>query len=110
MLQQAAPLAILPAVLQEVLQGARDEAQFERLRTLLAALPCLRVGDAASTAVQAAALYRRSIAAGYTIRSPVDCLIAASCIELDALLLHRDRDFDHLAAVDPRLRCLGSAR
>nr|WP_241480145.1 PIN domain-containing protein [Nocardiopsis halotolerans] len=33
-----------------------------------------------------------------------DCLIAAVALRTDAILVHRDRDFDHLAGVFPRLR------
>jgi len=36
-----------------------------------------------------------------TIRSGVDCLIAACAIRNDALLLHVDRDFTKLAKVSP---------
>jgi predicted nucleic acid-binding protein len=35
------------------------------------------------------------------VRSLLDCLIAAIAIRHDATLVHRDRDFDTLAAVSP---------
>jgi predicted nucleic acid-binding protein len=34
----------------------------------------------------------------------IDCLIAASCIELDQPLLHRDSDFDRIARIESSLR------
>ena len=46
---------------------------------------------------RAADLYRRCRARGSTIRSPLDCLIAAVAIRIDAAVLHEDRDFDALA-------------
>lgn len=46
-------------------------------------------------------LARRARATGSTVRSIVDCLIAAIAIRHDAVLVHRDRDYDTLAAVSP---------
>ena len=45
----------------------------------------------------AAALYRRCRRQGATIRSLLDCLIAAVAIRTGVPLLHIDRDFDALA-------------
>jgi len=98
-----APLAMLPAVLQEVLQGARDDAHFIRIDRLLGKLPEVSVPDPFATARDAARLYRDCRRASITVRSPVDCLIAASCIELGSPLLQRDRDFHNIARVRPKL-------
>jgi len=49
----------------------------------------------------ASRLYRDARGRGFTVRSLVDCLIAAVAIRHDAVLVHRDRDFDHLAQVSP---------
>lgn len=103
LVERRVPLAWLPAILQEILQGTRDDAQFARCERLFGALHHARVDDPAFTARAAALLYRRCVSAGHTIRSPVDCLIAASCVELGLPLLQRDRDFGHIAAVEPRL-------
>jgi predicted nucleic acid-binding protein len=46
-------------------------------------------------------LYRRARRAGVTIRSDVDCLIAACAIRHDLTVLHRDRDFDKLGRIAP---------
>jgi predicted nucleic acid-binding protein len=51
----------------------------------------------------AAQLYRRARQRGYTIRTAVDCLIAAQALERDAMLVHNDRDFFSLAAVEKSL-------
>lgn len=53
----------------------------------------------------AADLYRETRRRGYTIRSTVDCLIAAVAIRTEVIVLHRDRDFDVLAEVASDLRC-----
>jgi len=95
---------LLPVILQEILQGAATEERFRAWQRALAVLPVGLVADAASTAVHAAGLYARCRWAGVTIRSANDCLIAASCIELDQPLLHRDSDFERIARIESSLR------
>ena len=45
----------------------------------------------------AAELYRAARRRGHTIRSQVDCLIAAIAVRREAVLVHNDVDFDRLA-------------
>jgi hypothetical protein len=45
----------------------------------------------------AAEIYRTCRASGETIRSLIDCLIAAVAVRADAAILHHDRDFDVIA-------------
>ncbi|APU17219.1 PIN domain-containing protein [Actinoalloteichus fjordicus] len=52
----------------------------------------------------AADLYRNVRRFGHTIRSMVDCLIASVAIRTEAILVHKDRDVDRIAAVAPDLR------
>lgn len=47
----------------------------------------------------AASLYRRARAPGRTVRSLVDCLVAAAALRLDAPVLAQDRDYELLATV-----------
>ena len=49
--------------------------------------------------LQAADLYRSAHRAGHTVRSGVDCVIAACAIRHHAEVLHHDRDYDALAKV-----------
>jgi len=44
-------------------------------------------------------MYRRCRRRGITIRSTIDCLIAAVCLEADAELYQNDRDFTGIAKV-----------
>ena len=79
----------------EVLAGGRDEAHLRLLRRILARpvlLPTYRTDYDA-----AAALYRRCRRQGTTIRSMLDCLVAAVAIRNGVPVLHGDRDFDALA-------------
>ena len=52
----------------------------------------------------ASRLYHAARDTGKVVRSLMDCLIASVAIRTSAILLHRDRDFEVLAAVAPDLR------
>jgi predicted nucleic acid-binding protein len=49
---------------------------------------------------------RNAAAQGVTPRSPPDCLIAATAVDKRIPLLHDDRDFEHLAQVEPKLKLI----
>jgi predicted nucleic acid-binding protein len=86
-------------VIQEVLQGFRDEQTFRIARQSMMSFPILDSPLGLVVVEQAAQLYRAARRAGLTIRSGVDCLIAASAVRHDVEVLHRDRDFPSLARV-----------
>lgn len=95
-------IAMAGVIFQEVLQGARDDAVYDRMRDLFSGLLLLEPRDL-STYEVAAQLHRRARRAGFTIRKPTDCLIAALALEHGAMLVHNDRDFVFLAQVEPAL-------
>lgn len=97
---------LLPCIIQEVLQGSNNAERWAALAGILAKLPVLRVADPAETARRAAWIYARSRWSGHTPRSPIDCLIAASCVESREVLLHSDRDFDAIARIEPALKAV----
>ena len=85
-------------VVMEVSAGAMaDPAAIQDWLGLFVYLPLIEESDF----VTAGELYRRCRSKGVIIRSQVDCLIAAVAIRNEAVLLHCDRDFDHLAKVSP---------
>lgn len=86
-------------VFQEVLQGFREEAAFRMAREAMTALPMVESPVTLEVIEQAVDLFRRARRAGRTIRSSVDCLIAACAIRHDVEVLHRDRDFAALATI-----------
>jgi predicted nucleic acid-binding protein len=88
-------------VVQEVLQGFRDERAYKVAREALLALP--RVDDplALGRVEEAVELYRRARRAGLTVRSSVDCIVAASALHHDLEVLHDDRDYGAIAKVSP---------
>ena len=86
-------LVVPDLVLFEVLRGFRHERDHRQARRLMETLSIESAGGA-PLALAAAQHYRSLRAQGLTVRSPLDVLIAAFCIEHDYSLLHRDRDFD----------------
>jgi predicted nucleic acid-binding protein len=90
------PVFLVPVVMQEILQGFRDGADFNKAVEILCAFPFLEY-DPHDMAVKAAGLYREVRKKGITIRKSNDCLIAAIAIEHRIPLLHKDNDFNLMA-------------
>ncbi len=88
-------------VIHEVLQGFDDERAFRIAREAMLALPIVESPLGAEVVEEAVDLYRRARRAGLTVRSGVDCLIAACALRSSLSVLHHDRDFDALARVAP---------
>lgn len=86
-------------VVQEVLQGFRDEGAFRLARESLLAFPMVDSPLPLERHLAAVDLYRLCRSRGVTVRSSVDCLIAASALAHDLEVLHRGRDYAHLASV-----------
>jgi predicted nucleic acid-binding protein len=105
--QRPDDVALTDPVAMELLAGARS-ATLPRLEHLVAGLPVLSVEPALDFPAAAAA-YRAARAGGQTVRSLVDCLIAAVAVRRGVGLLHRDGDFDVLGRVlvDLRATALG---
>jgi predicted nucleic acid-binding protein len=95
-----AVVTCLPVV-QEVLQGFGDERAYALVRDAMSALPVVESPLRREVFEEAAGLYRSARRAALTIRSGVDCLIAACAIRNGLAVLHHDRDFDALARVSP---------
>lgn len=104
LVDQQASFGLAPVILQEILQGCRDEAALARTRHQLALQRCFLPVDPVKTCADAGALYARCRWAGVAPRSSNDCLIAQIAIEYELTLLHDDADFERIAAVEPRLK------
>ncbi|HJS73431.1 MAG TPA: PIN domain-containing protein [Vicinamibacteria bacterium] len=86
-------------VAQEVLQGIRDESAFHVAREAMFSFPLIETPMAESLYMEAVALYRSARRQGITVRSSIDCLIAACALRHGLTVLHHDRDFKALARV-----------
>ena len=97
---KGADVALTEMILAEILQGVPSDSEFERLRRALSVFRILRpVSD--ETYVRAAELYRAGRKRGVTIRSLIDCLIAAIAMEHGAAVLHRGRDYERISEYAP---------
>ena len=80
-------------VLFEVLRGFRSERAHREAKHLMESLD-IEATAGHHLALAASAHYRSLRAQGFTVRGPIDVLVASFCIERDYALLHRDKDFD----------------
>lgn len=88
-------------IIQEVLQGFDDERAYRLAHMAMFAMPCVESPLTPSLVEDAVDLYRRARRAGFTVRSSVDCLIAACAARHRLTVVHRDRDYTALARVGP---------
>jgi len=86
-------------VIQEVLQGFREENAYRRAREAMFSLPIVESPLGSDVFSEAVDLYRTARRAGLTVRSSVDCLIAACAIRHDLEVLHRDRDYTVISGI-----------
>jgi len=96
--EAAGQVAMCEPVAMEILSGAVDDVSYVKLERLVNGLPSLAVDDSIDFRA-AAQIYRTSRRAGRTIRSINDCLIAALAIRHGARIVHRDSDFEVIAAM-----------
>lgn len=89
-------IALTDVILTEILQGIRNEHQYERVKNTLLQLNILHA-VLVKTYIHAAEIYRSCRSKGFTVRKTNDCLIAAVAIESNCLLLHKDKDFAAIA-------------
>jgi predicted nucleic acid-binding protein len=88
-------------IVQEVLQGFRDEAAYRSARIAMLSLPIVDSPMSLATFESAANLYRSARRSGLTMRSSIDSQIAASALRHDLEVIHRDRDYALLAKISP---------
>ena len=86
-------------IVQEVLQGFRDERAYRVARDAMLALPIIESPLRIGVFEEAIHLYRAARRASLTVRSGVDCLIAACALRHGLAVAHRDRDFDAIAQI-----------
>ena len=86
------PICTGDLILAEVLQGFRQDSDYQAAKTLLCALPVYpMVGVALS--LKSVENFRVLRKQGITIRKTIDTMIATFCIENNFSLLHSDKDF-----------------
>lgn len=90
------PFFVCPIIIQEILQGIKEEDDFQNVKEQLLNLDILII-DQLECSIGAAELYRTLRKKGLTIRKSNDCVIAYYSIYFGIQLLHSDKDFDKIS-------------
>ena len=86
------PICTGDLILAEVLQGFRQDQDYQAAKTLLCSLPVYSMLGV-TLSLKSAENYRVLRKQGITIRKTIDTMIATFCIENNFSLLHSDKDF-----------------
>jgi hypothetical protein len=89
------PFGITSVIFQEILQGAKNEKDFERLNEYLSCQQFYQPEDEVASYEKAAQIYFSCRKKGITVRSTIDQI----ALEHDLFLLHNGRDFEYMAPV-----------
>jgi len=98
---QQIPFAIPAICCMELLQGSRDQQEWDLLHEHLSTQQLVFPLDPWASMVEAARIFFDCRRKGLTVRSSNDCLIAMMTLEKDATLLHDDEDFERIRQVRP---------
>jgi predicted nucleic acid-binding protein len=97
LLENEESIGFTAQILQELMQGCRDEDQAAKIEASFE--PFIELLPQRSTYRLAARIFRDCRKKGYAIRSSIDCLIAACSLEADCPIHHKDRDFTFMKNV-----------
>lgn len=88
----SSPICIGDIVLTEVLQGFKNDKDYETAKELLTSLNIVNILDT-TIALISANNFRTLRKKGITVRKTIDVIIATYCIENSLPLLYSDKDF-----------------
>jgi predicted nucleic acid-binding protein len=86
-------ISITGIILAEILQGIKEEKEFRRIREYLLEYPIYEPKGTV-TYIDAARIYGACRNKGKTVRSTVDSIVAAICVENGFSIFHKDREYD----------------
>ncbi len=86
------PVLIGDLIVTEVLQGFKNDKDYQKAKDALSILPCKNLGGY-ELAIKSADNYRKLRKKGITVRKTVDVIIGTFCINENIPLLHDDKDF-----------------
>ena len=99
LLSQEKDVFITGIIVQEILTGIKEKKDRIRVRKELEHF--ILINPTLETHIQAAEIFDACKKKGFTIRSVIDCLIAALAIEYELTLLERDKDYSYMTKVIP---------
>jgi len=95
LLNRGEDFSLLGVILQEILQGIRNQEDFEKVKEHLQIFPILTLDR--QDYIAAAELKNKCMTHGINAGT-IDFQIAAACIQHDCSLLTCDNDFTHIAS------------
>jgi len=98
------PYGICCYIYQELLQGAKNEKEYQLLKEYLSTLPFYDLRFGKQSFENAAMMYMNCRRKGISVRSTLDLLIAEIVIENNLYLLHDDMDYTNLSKVYQNLK------
>ncbi len=104
LLDEKYSFGISPIIYQEILQGAATQKDFNKLNEYLSTQRFFYPADPLQFHHHAAHILFACRTKGITVRSTIDCLVAQTAIEHELVLLHDDKDFEHIQQVFPKLK------
>ena len=93
-------VALTPLIKCEILVGIRSDSAFKKVASFLEGFSLIEDGTA-TVHRQAVDIYRVCRKKGMTIRTLIDCIVAAAALDAGVPLLARDRDYAHIQRVFP---------
>ena len=87
------PLFTGDLILTEVLQGFREDKEYNNAREVMDILTCKQMGGH-EIAIKSAENYRKLRKNAITVRKTIDVIIGTFCINNNIPLLHDDKDFE----------------
>ena len=103
-IKNSIPFGINGLIYQEILQGAANESEFEKLKIYLITQNFYNMINGISSFEEASKIFIKCRQKGYTVRSTIDLIIAQTAIENNLFLLHNDSDFDIISKVTKDLK------
>ena len=103
-LEKKIPYGINTYIYQELLQGAGDLNEYDRLKEYFETIPFYDLLYGRESFERAAFLHFACRRYGITVRSTIDLLIAETALENDLYLLHKDKDLDNISRAVPELK------
>jgi predicted nucleic acid-binding protein len=105
-IERQLPFGIASYTYQEVLQGARDEAEYDKLKEYLSTQKIYFLQETVETYEKTARLFFDLRRKGITPRSTIDIFITIIALEQSLFLLHNDKDFDVISNKLPDIKIL----
>ncbi|MCL2008392.1 MAG: PIN domain nuclease [Treponema sp.] len=93
------PYGICNYIYQELLQGSKNNKEFNLLKEYFDTLPFFDIKLGKQSFEKSSLIYINCRKSGITVRSTIDLLIAQITIENNLYLLHDDNDFTNMAKV-----------